>query len=233
MVCFSTGISPKMVPKLSACTHRVQQGESVASLAEQSGFFELTLWNWPENAGLSSGHRRSTVLAPGDLVVIPPLRQKRVAKPTDARHVFRRHGIPAVYRLRVLDDDEPVAGAAYSFTVDGKEKKGSTDEQGCLEEFVHPSAKAGLLVIASIGLRARVQFGHLDPTGYHDPAGLPTGAEKRLSNLGYLRVNADSDRAQNLRSALRAFQFDHDLPQSGECDVATITALEKAHDFPH
>jgi hypothetical protein len=215
-----------MTVRLPAGTYTIQEGESLASLAESSGFFEATLWNWPDNAHLHEGRRRSSVLAPGDAVVIPQLRQKEATKSTDARHVFRRHGIPAVYRLRLLHNLEPVARARYTFTVNGKESWGTTDEEGCLEEIVPPGARQGLLVVERIGLRARVRFGYLDPIGVPGK-----GVEKRLSNLGYLAPQDNGDAAKRLRRALRAFQLDHDLPVTEEADEATIAALEKAHDF--
>lgn len=212
---------------LTASTHHVEEGESLASIAEASGFFELTLWNLPENSSLRSRRKRPTVLAPGDAVVIPELRRKQAPVSTDARHVFRRRGVPAVYRLRLIRDGKAVSGAAYTFSVGGRKREGATDAQGCLKEFIPPEAKEGLLRVPSIGLRARVLFGYLDPID--DMVGI----QKRLKNLGYLKGEPTGSADHLTHQALRAFQFVNGLKETGDCDAATRAALEKAHDFPH
>jgi peptidoglycan hydrolase-like protein with peptidoglycan-binding domain len=66
-----------------------------------------------------------------------------------------------------------------------------------------------------------VRVGHLDP-----PA-TTSGARQRLDHLGYHRptgAGPDDD-----ARALRQFQRDHGLPETGEADEATRRALEDAH----
>src|SRR4051812_43278493 len=161
-------------------THVVTQGESLASIAEKAGFFESTLWDLPENAALRARRKRPSVLAPGDEVFIPNLRQKEVHCASGRTHVFKRRGIPATYRLRLLRrNGTPAAGAAYTLEIDGVKRQGTTDEDGRLEEYVPPGAGEGMLVVPRLKLRARVRFGQLDPVDH------ASGVQKRLANLGF------------------------------------------------
>lgn len=214
-----------MARTLQAGTYVIGEGESLASVAEASGFFELTLWQLPENAELRSRRKWPNVLAEGDSVVIPELRRKQAAASTDARHVYRRRGIPAVYRLRLLRAGKPVAGAEYTLTIGDRENPGVTDDNGCLKEFIPPGAKEGILRVPSIAMIARVNFGQMDPIDGK------SGVEKRLINLGYLTAEASPVSESRLADALRAFQAALQLPVTGECDDSTRSVLEKAHDF--
>ena len=70
--------------------HVIQQGETIASLALQYGFFPDTIWNDSANAELKRSRQDPHVLLPGDLVTVLDKRLKEVAKPDKARHRFRR-----------------------------------------------------------------------------------------------------------------------------------------------
>lgn len=214
-----------MARTLKAGTHVIGEGESLASVAEASGFFELTLWELAENAGLRSARKWPNVLAEGDAVVIPELRQKQAAADTGARHVYRRRGIPAVYRLRLLRGGKPVAAAEYTLTIGDRKNPGVTDDLGRLCEFIPPGAKEGVLQVPGIGMKARVCFGQMDPIGTQ------SGVEKRLANLGYLAPGPSPASETDIAGALRAFQSAWQLGVTGKCDDATRTALETAHDF--
>jgi len=89
--------------------HKVEQGESIGSIAFQCGLLPDALWNNPLNAGLKSQREDPNVLSPGDLVYIPDrvLRVEDCA--TDAKHRFVRKGYFARLRLRLLQDDAPAA----------------------------------------------------------------------------------------------------------------------------
>src|SRR5947209_1300822 len=108
--------------------HKIEEGESVISLSEEYGFFANTIWNDPDNAELKKSRRHMNILMPGDVVVIRDLRLKQVDKPTAQQHVFRRKGVPAVYRLQLFDLEQPRAREKYRLTVDGNLYEGRTDD---------------------------------------------------------------------------------------------------------
>lgn len=158
-------------------THRVEQGDCIASIAKLHGFFPQTLWDDPANAKLKA-KRDPYVLLPGDEVVIPDLRQAFVRCSTGAVHRFRRKGVPQQYRVRLLKDGRPQANVPFLLSVDGNRYEGNTDAEGMLEVWIPPKARQGILEIES-ELYA-LHFGHLDP------AETRQGFLARLCNLGRL-----------------------------------------------
>jgi hypothetical protein len=126
-------------------------------------------------------------------------------------------------------DKEPVPNAPYHLTVlaTREERTGTADANGMLDEpeVVAPS-------------RIRVSYG--DPRLGDDPVVLgyvldvlhnlgdehevdEAGARRRLNNLGYARARFFAD-------AVRSFQKDYDLPETGELDEETKARLVAAAD---
>lgn len=206
--------------------HEVEQGESVISLSEEYGFFANTIWNDPDNAELKKKRKDMNILMPGDVVVIRDLRLKEVDKPTGRQHVFRRKGIPALYRLQVFDVEEPRANQKYRLTVDGQLHEGRTDAHGVLQEYIPAHSKEGELIIGPDEFRALLKFGYLDPINEF------IGVQKRLNNLGYDCGEANGEVNDLTKSALKDFQRRFGLRESGEPDQATVAKLEEMHDYP-
>ena len=202
----------------------VQPGDCIESIAFENGYYWQTLWNLPENAALKN-LRHPNVLLPGDRVTIPPIRLGKQACSCDARHQFRRLGVPAKLRLRFLDEKhQPRAGIAYVLRIDGQASSGTLDGDGSLNVPIPPNASTG-----SIQLQTRpdpetypLELGHLDPDCS------PTGIRGRLNNLGF-SCSADGDWQGDVRGALARFQSVNHLEPTGRLDDPTRAALTKAH----
>jgi len=207
--------------------HKVEEGDSVVSLSEEHGLFANTIWNDPQNAELKQKRKDMNVLMPGDVVYIRDLRIKEVDKPTTKQHVFRRKGIPALYRLQIFDVEEPRKNQKYRLTVDGVLHEGRTDAHGVLQEYLPASSRDGELIIGPDEFRVFLKFGYLDPI--NELAGI----QKRLNNIGYDCGEASNELNDQTRFALKDFQRRFDLPQTGEPDKATVDQLEKIHDHPN
>ena len=205
-------------------SHTIQDGDSVIRLSDQHGFFATTIWNDAANAELRSRRTDMNVLLAGDIVVIPDKRPKERPAQTGRLNVYRRRGIPAVYRLQLFDIEEPRANQEYRLTVDGEVYRGTTDQDGMLEEHLPATARQGELVIGPDEFRLQIKFGHLDPIN------VLSGVQKRLNNVGYDCGPADDDLGPRTEAALLAFQERFELEPTGEADQATIAKLEEVHD---
>lgn len=203
--------------------HTVRAGESVASLAEESGHFPGTIWEHGENEALRTRRANMNILAEGDAVFIPDLRPKMLDAATGARHRYRRRGVPAVFRLQLLRDGKPRADLRYRLEIDGAEVDGVTDARGVLEVFVPPSVHEILLYLGDATRPRVLKIGRLEP------ADSLKGVQQRLLNLGHAcAVTGALDDATH--TALRGFQRVAEIPITGEPDAATLAALRTAHD---
>jgi hypothetical protein len=206
--------------------HVVEDGDSVLSLAEQHGLFAATVWNDPANSDLKSQRTDMNILMPGDVVVIPDKRSRVETRQTGATYRFRRKGIPALLRLRILEYNQPRKNQDYTLTVDGQEQTGTTDDQGILEAYVPARSREGELVIGEDEEHIVLQFGHLDPVREI------SGVQKRLNNLGYDCGEVDGELSETTVAALKAFQQEAGLEPTGEADTATQEKLRELHDRP-
>jgi hypothetical protein len=207
--------------------HIVEQGECISSISKTEGFFYDTLWNAPENAQLKQLRQNPNILSEGDKVFIPDLRVKNIPKPDGARYTFLRKGVPGRLRLQLLDGShKPRAGLAYTLQIDTKEQKGTTDDQGYVDQPIPPDAETGvLLVTTKSGKTERhdLRLGHVNPHGDD------SGTQQRLRNLGYSVPKEDGTMDDHTLAALKEFQADYNLPVTGQTDDATLTKLQQLH----
>ncbi len=204
--------------------HIIEAGDSVTSLADQFGHFVDTIWNDPANAALKQKRKNMDILLIGDVLVIPDKRLKELSKPAEKKHGFRRKGVPAIFRMQVFDRDQPRGRQDYTFTVDGRVCKGTTDGDGVMEETISPQAREGQLIIGPDHFEVIVKFGHLDPVSEL------SGIQKRLNNLGFDCGEPDGEMRPQTEGALRSFQRRFKLQETGKADAATGKKLEEVHE---
>ena len=187
---------------MSDTNHVASQGECVASIAFNHGFAPDTIWTHPENEDLRSLRILPSSLLPGDEVFVPELEPKDVDGATEAKHRFRRKGVPAMLRLQFFDDAEPRAGVPYVITIDGVETKGNTDADGRIEVKMSPGARDGKLKLGPADHYEEIdlQLGHMDPVEE------VSGVQARLRNLG--RQCADRRRQCDQQVTARASRHD-------------------------
>lgn len=203
--------------------YTVQKHDCVLSIADRHGLFWETIWNHPENKDLREERQDPNILYPGDELFIPDPRIKEMDCGCEAKHTFKRKGTPVIFRLRLLEHDEPQQDVPYVLRLDGKDYSGRSDDDGMIEVHVPPGSREGEL-----------QLGEGDDMelipvmlGGVDPLGGTEGIRKRLANLGY-DCDDDAD-DETIADALTAFQIDHDLDATGEADDATRNKLRDAH----
>lgn len=201
----------------------VSQGECLSSIAAAHGLSWKTIWNHPQNRELKAARKDPNVLRPGDRLYIPEPQAKEHPAATDGRHRFVRKGVPSVLRLRILDGQQPRAHEEYTLDVDGRIYRGQTDAEGRIEHPIPPGAIRGTLILGKDGETYPLALGHIDPIEE------TTGVKARLNNLGYACGAVDDAWDEQARAALRRFQKDHGLAETGECDQATRDKLKEAH----
>jgi hypothetical protein len=203
----------------------VREGECLSSIAFDTGFFADTLWNLPDNAPLREQRTSAYVLMPGDEVAVPDLRQKRSPCATGATHRFRRKGVPARLKLRLLDRGVARANLPYVIAFeDGTRSEGVTDDNGALQAFITPAAKAATLIVNE-GKRDEQRYALI--LGGVTPTSSPEGVAARLVNLGFLDPGVSD--AESIANALAAFQRRQSLDATGVMDDATAQKLRDLH----
>jgi hypothetical protein len=203
--------------------HTVKDGECLSSIALAHGFFPETIWDDEANAELRERRGGNpNALQAKDVLVIPDKARREHSVAMNARHVFRRRGVPAEFRVKLMNEDEPMANEPYVLRVEGVTIHGVTDAQGVVLETISPGARTALLSFGEGEDAIELSF----ELGRLDPADTPRGARQRLTNLGYDAGENDED----LREGLRAFQAAEGLNPSGELDGATAERLAATHD---
>ena len=206
--------------------HRVDKGECISSIADAYGFSPTTVWNDGANAQLKGSRANPDILYPGDEISIPDKRAKEESGDTEQRYRFRRLGVPAYLRLRLLDyEHNPRADLDYSLDIDGESRTGTTDGDGRIEEPIPPSAIRALLVIDTDQRHEEYEI----PLGHVDPPSEIEGAQGRLKNLGLDCGAVDGDVGERTTAALKQFQRLRGLEPTGQMDDTTRGELESAH----
>lgn len=192
--------------------HAVEQGESLALLAEKYGHSAEKIWGHAENATLRRGRRNGNALLPGDILFIPDKDDLSHSCQMDFRHRFLLKGVPMLFRMQLLTEEGPRANRPYVLTVDGQELRGTTDADGGIARYIPNASRTGQLNVGDGEFQATVQFGHMDAIESE------SGWEKRLRNMGF--------------GSIAAFQQFLGLTVTGEMDESTRSEIEKCHDDP-
>jgi hypothetical protein len=204
--------------------HRVQKGDCITSIAAANGHFWDVVWNDPANAKLKELRQHPNLLMEGDVVRIPPIRLRTFSLATGTTHRFRRQGIPATLHLRFTDFDRPRADLPYKLMVDDAPiQEGTLDSDGQLEAWIQPGAKKALVRLGDPPEEHEFLLGHVPPVSEI------AGVHARLRNLDYAAGPAAARMTPELNNALRRFQRDWEIEETGEPDEATRQKLSEVH----
>lgn len=202
---------------------RVSPGDSIPSIAQDSGHFSETIWNHGANAALKALRKNPNILAPGDDVTVPAIRLKDFSCATDVRHSFKRRGVPAKLKIQLFLLGEPRRNEDYTLILDDKIIRGKTDADGNIEHYIPPNSKGGKLILGGGKEEYPVRVGHLNPID------TLSGIKQRLNNLGYNCGDESDDETDALKEAIIRFQGGQKLNPTGELDGATRAKIESLH----
>jgi hypothetical protein len=209
--------------------HVVAPGECLSSIAFGYGFEPDAIWSDGENQKLREERESFNLLRPGDVVVVPELALREETCATGQTHRFKRKSVPEKFRVRMVDDEAPLADKPYRLTIDALELSGRTDAEGWIEQFIPPDARKGRLVLVDeVTGEDRIGDDVIEfELGLVAPLEFDGGIRERLVALGYLDGEDGTD--EGFAAALREFQTDHELERTGELDDDTLDALEEAY----
>lgn len=199
-----------------------KQGDSISSIAYEHGLFPDTVWNDSKNIELKQKRKNPNILLPKDIVYLREKEEKEESCSSEKKHRFRRKGVPAKLEIQLKEDDEPRANLEYVIEIDGQLIQGKTDSQGRLKHFLSPGTKQATIHIGQTE-KIPIYIGELDPV---TDIG---GVQKRLNNLCFSCGEPNGKLNDDTKSALRAFQEQHDLEPTGEPDKATQDKLVEIH----
>ena len=128
-----------------------------------------------------------------------------------------------MFRLRLFDEDKPLASKKYILVVDGTEYEEVTDAEGRLHHHLPPDATTCQLLLEG-SIIVNLHFSTLDPVREI------TGVQNRLINLGFYAGPADGELNDATRLAIRLLQAHFKLDETGELDSVVRTHLHKLHD---
>jgi len=210
--------------------HTVQQGEWLAKIARLYGFGEWRkIYYHLDNAGLRRLRPNPNVLYPGDRVFIPDKEIEQESCETERRHRFQKKAPRQVLRIAVEGPDgNRMANTPYELVVEvGLVYEGNTNAEGLLEETIPADATQAKLTIN--GYTWDLKIGYLNPVDTETTDRGVSGAQARLFNLCYDVGQIDGILGPRTQAALKAFQRDYGLRESGELDSATRSKLVEIH----
>jgi hypothetical protein len=203
----------------------VRTGDHLDRVAAAHGLDPDVVWNLPENADLRQLRKKPNILCEGDILYLPdPPARQWLTVAIGGTNSFVAKPAQTTFSVAITYDGKPLANEP--FTVHGfpQSDPQSTDGDGKLTIVVDLAVSQVTVEFPRLPLVRTFRIGHLDPLTE------PSGLTQRLVHLGYLSPrSAEGGSASNLEGALRAFQRDQQLPETGVADDATLSALESEH----
>ena len=163
-------------------SHTVLAGEGLDKIACRHGHAPETIWKHVDNALLTANRLGWNVLAPNDVLSIPPVTQKFVPVRPGYRYVLVRHLLTARFRLRLTNGRQSIADTAYVLELDGcLPVSGTTSSEGLIDIPVPAFASSAKLTLATTP--DQVTFGLTLESLL--PIQTDAGVQQRLRNLGF------------------------------------------------
>ncbi|HVS70485.1 MAG TPA: peptidoglycan-binding protein [Phycisphaerae bacterium] len=196
--------------------YKVREGEWAGSIAVEFGYtdWEHDVWMRSENSDLRELRGDPHVLAPGDILFIPPWQDKQAACATAQRHTFQLKAPTEIFRLRIVDENKiALKNEQYELTLrydpgggSYKQANTKTDGSGQLQETIPSTTTVGWLKLPRLKQTIRLRFGYLTPMDLNNKELLFRGAQQRLLAIGFNPGPINSDDNASTRGAIKAFQ---------------------------
>lgn len=223
--------------------HVLESGECLQSLALQHGFKDgQTIYDAPDNADLRQKRASPGEVAPGDVVVIPDRKTRDLPLTKGKVNKFKVQVPTGILRVHVCDEaGQALTGKPYELTIKDNTIEGKTTSDGAVEEPVALNAASGSLVVYDSNAKDDARWIWSFRIADLEAPETRVGAWQRLANLGYWSsaeppedssgsaTTQSSDPLDPLVLAIRAFQHDEQLDESGRIDDDTRKRLVERH----
>jgi Putative peptidoglycan binding domain/LysM domain len=195
----------------------VRAGDFLSKIATDHGIANWrTIYDHPNNADFRRRRPNPNLIYPGDQLFIPerPSTAKEVAAPAGGTAKFRAHRELNSLEMTLVDfEGLPLANKPFTLEIEGTPRPLTSDGSGHFRVDIPPGLTHAVLTIDGAELRLRI--GQLNPMTDVDPDDV-SGVQGRLANLGYYSGRMDGVLGDETVDAIRAFQRNHDLPETGE-----------------
>ncbi|MEX1367212.1 MAG: peptidoglycan-binding protein [Nannocystaceae bacterium] len=210
--------------------HTVVDGECMWTLARTYGLDMDALWD--ANSTLGQDERSANVLAPGDVVQLPAPDSEPLEPAPLGQRITLECTLPTARACLRFQDLDGKARASLPAVVrvishGGRETtwETTTDGDGCIDEPVPADAKTIDVVLDVEPEPQQYSF----VFAYLDPITTVAGVQGRLANLGYHCGSERGELGPLTRRALREFQREHGLDETGQIDDPTRAKLEELY----
>jgi len=223
--------------------HVLERGECLQSLALQHGFKDgQTIYDGPDNADLRHKRAAPAEIVPGDVVVIPDRTPRELPLTKGKPNRFKVQVATGMLRIHVCDEaGQALAGKPYELKIKDDTVEGKTTSDGAVEEPVRLNAIAGMLVVYESNAKDGARWIWSLRIANLEAPETRAGAWQRLANLGYWSPEEPAEESTSpannpadnpldpLVLAIRAFQHDEQLDESGRIDDPTRKRLVERH----
>lgn len=204
--------------KIAAVEHTIQQGDCLTSIAADYGFDDWkTIYNDGKNSDFKQKYDNPDIIYPGAKLHIPERDQGSHA--TGQTHMIKLGGPKTSKLMLTIEGIQEALPYKLTFGETTVEKK--TSAKGKIEHDIPIEHREVTLEID--GDSYAIKLGHLDPVD------TPSGAQARLSNLGFYTGPIDGRHSTQVATALKAFQRAHKLKEDGINNAATQSKLVEEH----
>jgi hypothetical protein len=212
--------------------HIVVQGESIQKIARDNGYLNWKfIWEHPDNSQLKSKRKDPNILYPGDKVIIPPIKVKKVSLGTNKIAEFTASEEVPENKINIVlkdSDGKPLKNLKYKIIINEEGKVGKTTSNGeVIENIPMDVALLKLIVYKSEDegdiLEYNLNLNHLDPIDEI------SGIKARLKNLGFYAGAIDKKEDEELKEAIKWFQKDNNLNANGLVNDLLKSKLKEIH----
>ena len=145
--------------------------DCVSSIAQAEGMFPDTVWMASENAALRRERGDMNLLLEDDVVFVPDLTRRTETGASGHRYRFRRKGVPAIFRIRLEDEDGELTDIPWrlEFGSSWPEQSGHLDQDGLIEVAIDPALSSVTLYLDDDPIGQEIQVGELSPLSSAPP----------------------------------------------------------------